>query len=91
MKFKIKRFALEYALSLFKKEDHECTEIELEPVIETATQAIYEQNIKNKAYEQNIKNKAFEEGLKYGYRKGFHERRSCYKNSCCNCCQNKLK
>lgn len=82
MKFKIKKASLEMALSLLKKDDY-FAEIELEPVIDTATQAIYENDLRNRAYQQ---------GIEYGYKEGFYEGRCpekrnrycrCY-NHCCN-------
>ncbi len=64
MKFKITKSSFLGLSSLFERE--EIGEITLEPVIDTATQAIYE---------QNLRNKAFREGIEYGYAEGFHDGR----------------
>lgn len=79
MRFKIKKSALTSALSLFKGDDEHFAEIELTPIVDTATQAIYEQNIRNQA------SKA---GIEHGYKEGFYhgmcpEKKSRY--SCCHC------
>ena len=64
MKFKITKSKLEFLLNYVN--DSNITEIDLEPVIDTATQAIYE---------QQIKNEAFRKGIEYGYKEGFYEGR----------------
>lgn len=78
MRFKITKGKLEFLLKLFENQHTEFAEIELEPVIDTATQAIYEQDIKNRAYQM---------GLEYGYKEGFHDGRCPERRSkfcCCN-------
>lgn len=78
MRFKITKGKLELLLKSFEKQQTEFSEIELEPIIDTATQAIYE---------QNLKNKAFADGVEYGYREGFYEGRCPEKkNRYCRCC-----
>lgn len=77
MKLKIKKDDFFKISSFFEKEN--CAEITLEPVIDTATQAIYE---------QELKNRAFEMGVERGYREGFYdgrcpERRNKYQCSHC--------
>lgn len=64
MKFKITKASFLGLSSLFERE--EVGEIILEPVIDTATQAIYE---------QSIRNEAFRKGVEHGYAEGFHDGR----------------
>ena len=80
MKFKIYKQQADSLLRLFKSNEKEngYETIELEAVMEKATQVIYE---------QQLKNKAFEEGIEYGYKEGFHDGRCPEKRMrYCNCC-----
>jgi len=79
MKFKINKIQTNLILDSFSKSDHDFKEIELEAVLETATQAIYE---------THLKNKAFQDGLEYGYKEGFYDgrcREKSPKYCLCNC------
>lgn len=79
MRFKITKSKLEFLLK--HCEDSPLQEIELEPVIDTATQIIYENDLKNRAYQQ---------GIEYGYKEGFYEGRCPEKKNrycrCYHCC-----
>ena len=75
MRFKISKndFSL---MSKFIKESN-CYEIELEPVIETASQAMYE---------HSLKEKTFHEGFHQGFKEGFYEGRKSENRYCtCGC------
>lgn len=77
MKFKITKLQFGLLKSAFDSLDNELGEVVLEPVIDTATQAIYE---------QQIKNEAFRMGIEHGYREGFYEGRCPEKkNKFCYC------
>lgn len=65
MKFTIRKRDLLMALNRFEKEDDN-VQIELEPLIETATQAVYENDLRNQAYSR---------GMEKGYKEGFYEGR----------------
>jgi hypothetical protein len=71
MKFKIRKDQLDMLKNVFEKKD--VFEIELEAVMETATQAVYEKNIRDTAFHQ---------GYHYGFREGVHASR---KPSFCGC------
>lgn len=67
----------------FENTDNDFVELELEPVWETANEAI--------KFEQEIKNCAFKKGYDYGYKEGFYDGRCpekrpkfCY--GCGHCC-----
>lgn len=70
MKFKITKSQLDLMRSCFEENSSKLyqgvVEIELEPVIDTLSQAIYEQDLRNKFYGL---------GLKTGYRDGFYDGR----------------
>lgn len=74
MKFKIKKSSFDLLEKNFKNIDF--VEIELEPVIDTATQFIYE---------SELRNKAFKMGIERGYREGFYEGRCPEKKHKCFC------
>ena len=76
MRFKITKGKLELLLKCFEKQHTEFAEIELEPVIDTATQAIYEQDLKNRHYKM---------GLERGYREGFYDGSCPEKRMKCFC------
>ena len=63
MKFKIREDQFRILSSQFDEDD--CAVIELDPVIDTATQAIYE---------NEIRNKAFKMGIERGYREAMYDR-----------------
>lgn len=66
-----------YELMGKKFDETETTVLELEPVFDTATQLIYD---------QQLRNKYFSEGIEYGYREGFHDGRCPEKSpKYCNC------
>ena len=65
MKFKITKSQLGILSSKFKKDDNPFEEIELEPVIETASQAMYENDMRNTAYKQG-----YDRGRAAGYCEG---------------------
>ena len=75
MKFKINKIM--YELMGKKFDETDTTFLELDPVFDTATQAIYD---------QQLRNKYFNEGLEYGYKEGFYDG-SCPEKSpkYCNC------
>ncbi|MFA6925172.1 MAG: hypothetical protein WC223_13085 [Bacteroidales bacterium] len=77
MKFKITKENYELLGRSFKEQD--CAVIELEPIINTAAQAIFE---------NQIRNEAFEKGIEYGYKEGFYEGRCPEKHfRYCKCCR----
>lgn len=73
MKFKINKLSFKILESCFSKNSDDFQEIELEPVMETATQAVYEDNLK-KEY--------FHKGWHVGYKEGYYEGR---KRDYCKC------
>lgn len=70
MKFRITKNNFLLLDKKLKEED--VITIELEPVLDTATQAIYE---------NHLKNEAFRKGIEYGYKEGFYDGRCPEKNS----------
>jgi len=74
MKFKITKYALSILQDKFDKNKNPFEEIELEPVIDTATQAIRENELKNEAFKQ---------GYERGKREGYYEGRE--RGSYCDC------
>jgi hypothetical protein len=77
MKFKITKSQVDILLGKFKKDDNPFEEVVLEPVIDTASQALYEQDIRNTAYKQG-----YDYGRKEGYLEGREGRAPC----CCRRC-----
>jgi hypothetical protein len=71
MKFTIRKESFNLLSKKFDEKD--CTTIDLEPVIDTVTQAIYERNIRNEAYKL---------GLEYGYKQAMGEKCCCHKQCC---------
>lgn len=72
MKFKLSRQNFEIISEVFTGKETMVGEIELEPVIETAARAIYEEDLKAKAYHK-------------GYHTGFKEGYWAAKNKYCQC------
>jgi len=54
MRFKIQKHQFDLLKNYFDNNDN-ATEIDLEPIVDTAREAIYEQEMKNKAFEQGGK------------------------------------
>ncbi len=75
MKFRINQTQFGVLESFFKANDSSFTEIELEPVLGTAFQAIYE---------QQLKTQAFHEGYHTGFKEGYYEG-SKRENRFCKC------
>lgn len=73
MKFKINKLQFKGLESFFDKKTDDFAEIELEPVVDTASQAIFQ---------QALQQEYFHKGYHHGYREGFYEAR---KKDYCKC------
>lgn len=80
MKFKVMKGQLESLLKNLKDKDT-FAEVELEPVWETATEAM--------KFEEEIKGRAYKIGYDMGYREGWYDRNRCdsfyHKDGYCRC------
>ena len=74
MKFRITKTNFSLIKEIF--ENNDCVEIELEPIIATATQAIYEQQIKQESCHQ---------GYHFGYKEGYYARKNNEWKCGCGC------
>lgn len=84
MRFRVNKLKVEQLLSMFSKtpDTNAFEEIELEAVMETATQAIYEQQLKSEAW-----HKGYHVGLKEGLYKGRYPKMcACGCNCQIGCC-----
>lgn len=76
MKFKITKSDISKMTDFFSKDKSEFIELNLEPVDQTLTQAVYEQSIRKEAYHQ---------GYHAGYREGYYDRKRIERCGCgCN-------
>lgn len=77
MKFKITRSEFEMLSSAFSDKKDKVWEINLEPADQTATQAIYEQSVKQKAWH---------DGYHYGMKEGYYKAKNPEPYRCgCGC------
>ena len=76
MKFKITKQALAFLQNKFDKKDSDFTEIELEPVYDTAREAIMQQTVQQEWYHK---------GYHHGFREGYYERESEKWRCTCGC------